>query len=335
MVGVGSHGYRNVLPTMHYLPVSLQAICDLNRERAEATAAEYGVPAVYTDTGEMYRNEDLDAVFLCVSPAHHPRLACEAFEVGLHVWMEKPPAMRTSEVEQMIERRQDRVAVVGFKKAFMPATQKAIEILSNPSYAPLKSMLAVYPMTIPANGEKVLRDREFVNWLANGCHPLSLMLAVGGSVDAVTVHRSSDGGGVCVLEFASGALGNFHLANGSRMSQPLERYTFFGNDCHIVIDNGLRVVLQRGIPFDYGKTTNYAPDGLEGGAIVWEPQNSIATLENKALFTQGFYQEMRHFCDCVMEEQRPRYGSLEFALAVMQVYEATLLSNGKRRVCRQ
>ena len=330
IVGVGSHAYRNILPIMTYLPVSLRAICDIDLERARATAAQYGVKAVYENAGEMYQNEELDAVFLCVSPQLHPQLTCEALDAGLHVWLEKPPAMLASEVEEMIRHRKDRVVVVGFKKAFMPSTQKIIEIFSTEGYGPLKSILAVYRMTIPENGEEVLRDRKFTDWLANGCHPLSLMIAVGGSVSAVTVHRSADGGGVCVLEFANGAIGNFHLANGGNGSQPLEQYSFFGNRCHAVIDNSLRVVFQRGIPFQYGKTTNYAPAGFDSGAIVWEPQNCSATLENRASFTQGMYGEMRYFCDQILTGKPAVKGSLEFALEVMKVYEAGLLSNGDR-----
>ena len=64
--------------------------------------------------------------------------------------------------------------------------------------------------------------------------------------------------------------------------------------------------------------------------MVWEPQNCLATLENKALFTQGIWGAMRHFCDCVLAGQSARQGSLEFALDVMRVYEAALLSDGQR-----
>ena len=330
IVGVGSHAYRNLLPALNYLPVSLQAVCDRNRALAEVTAAQYGAASAYESSAEMHRRERLDAVFLCVSPLQHPALACEAFDAGVHVWMEKPPARRAAEVLEMIRRRKDRIAVVGFKKAFMPATQKAIEIFSDPSYAPLRSILAEYPMTIPADGEAVLRDGRYENWLRNGCHPLSLCIAVGGPVSAVTVHRAIDGGGVCVLEFASGAIGNFHLAAGENRGQPIERYSFFGDRCHLVIDNGLRVTLQRGIPFQYGKTTTYVPEGIDSGAIVWEPQNREATLENKALFTQGIYQEMRYFCDQVLAGKPAQRGSLEFTLQVMKVNEAGLLSGGRR-----
>ena len=65
MVGVGSHAYRNILPTMNFLPVSLQAVCDIDPARAEPTAAKFGANC-YADTAELYRNEELDAVFFCV-----------------------------------------------------------------------------------------------------------------------------------------------------------------------------------------------------------------------------------------------------------------------------
>jgi predicted dehydrogenase len=327
IVGVGGHAYRNILPTMTFLPVSLVAVCDIDFARAKVTAAQYGAKACYESTREMYANENLDAVFLCTPPQRFPELTCEAFDAGLNVWLEKPPGFRVSEVEEMIRHRKDKIAVVGFKKAFMPATQKVIEIFSTEDYSPLISLLVVYPMTFPEDGKQVLREARHTNWLQNGCHPLSLLLAVGGKVSAVTVHRGLRDRGVCVLEFASGAIGNFHMAQSG---QPLEHYGFFGDSCHVVIDSGLRVTFQRGILPNFGSTTTYAPEGLDSGAIVWEPQNCVATLENKALFMQGFYNEMRYFCDRVLAGQPAEKGSLEFALEVMKVYEAGLLSGGNR-----
>ena len=72
------------------------------------------------------------------------------------------------------------------------------------------------------------------------------------------------------------------------------------------------------------------PEGDDSGAVVWEPQNSLATLENKALFVQGMYDEMKYFCDCVLENKAPEYCGLDFAYHVMQVYEAALVSNGEK-----
>lgn len=326
IVGVGRHCYRNILPALHYLPVNLQAVCDVNEPLARATAAQFGCRS-YVSTADMYAREQLDAVLLVVSEQLHPRLAIEAFDANLHVWMEKPVSLRAHEVERMIEHRQDRVGVVGFKKAFMPATMKAIEIVQSPAFGGLSSMLAVYPMSIPGNGKEVLASGQTINWLKNGCHPLSQMLAVGGRVSSVAMHRDRRGRGACLLEFADGATGNLHFASGPH---PIESYQFFGERGHVAIDNSHRVIWQRGIPFDYNRTHNYAPAGLDHGAVVWEPQHCLATLENKALFVQGFYGSLEHFCSSVIDRRPAQHGSLEFALHLMKVYEAALLSDGER-----
>jgi predicted dehydrogenase len=326
MVGIGSHTYRNLLPTMSFLPVRLKAICyKTNQRRAQLTAEQYGVERIYQNPKEMYEQEDLDAVFLCVSPQAHPDLACEALDAGLHVWMEKPPAMNAAGVQNMIEHRGDRIVVVGFKKAFMPAAAKAREIARSKRYGNLKSCLAIYPMSMPEDGRKVLADGTFTNWLGNGVHPLSFLVSIGGSVSAVTTHTNTEGYGVCVLEFENGVIGNFHLASGP---YPMETYALFGDKWHLAIENESRVVLQRGIEHDYAKTTSFVPEGDGRGAVVWEASNALSTLENKAPFIQGIYNEMKSFCDCILEKREPQIGSLEFALDVMRAYEAALRSNG-------
>ena len=75
------------------------------------------------------------------------------------------------------------------------------------------------------------------------------MMRVGGKVDTVTVHRGQRGGGACVLEFASGAMGNFHMSSGGSGqqpldAQPLERYSFSGDGCSVTIDNNHTVTVQ-------------------------------------------------------------------------------------------
>ena len=332
IVGIGSHCYRNILPATTFLPVEVVALCDRNESLLSSTAAQYGVAHCFTETQAMYHTMDMDAVWLCVSPFAHPDLACEALGAGLHVWMEKPPAAHARDVQHIMDNKGDRVVVVGFKKAFQPAVLKVEELVRAPEAGVLKTILGEYKMHIPENGQAILDGNKMNNWLGNGCHPLSVMMQIGGSVGAVTVIRAGHGGGACLLEFTNGALGNLHLADGMRGSG--ERYAFFCENAHVVIEDGRRVIWHRGIPFQYAKTTNYAPPGNDSGSVVWEPQNNLATLENKALFTQGIWGELMHFCDCVLEGKQPERGTLEFAHEVMQVYEAALISDGKRMVIK-
>ena len=329
VVGIGSHCRRNILPATRHVPMDLVAFCDVDVSRARVLAAGYGVQAVYEHLGDMLARERLDVVLLVVGPHLHPKLACEALEAGVHVWMEKPPGRRVSDVLDIRAAQKDRVVVVGFKKAFTPATRKVVELFESDDHGPLRSMASIYPLDVPEDGSRVLAEGAPNRW-SDCCHPLAAMTAVGGPVAAVTVHRAALGGGACIVEFASGAVGTLHLASGAASSQPLERYEFYGTGCHAVIENGTRVTFQRGIPFRYGETTTYVPPGLGHGAIVWEPQNMLATPENQPLFTQGIVGSLEHFCACVLEGRQATIGDTAMALHLMQIYEAGLLSDGQR-----
>ncbi len=335
VVGVGSHCYRNILPALHHLPVKLEAFCDLNAEQLACTAREYGVARCHGSLTEMIATGGLDAVLICVGPGQHPTLAIEAFRAGLHVWTEKPPSVRAAEVEHMIAARGDRIGAVGFKKGFTQGVAKAREFFVDGRYAPIRSILGVYPMDVPADGATILETRKVTNWLSNGCHPLSFFVAVGGPVRAVTTFRGKEGGGACVLEFESGAIGNLHLASGAQCTQPLEHYMVAGKDAHLTVDDVVRVSLHRGIPFRYGRTAEFSPPGDDSGTVVWAPQNMLGTLENKTEFTHGTYHELLDFCQRALGEKQAdnslaNPGSLETALHLMHLYEAALLSDGNR-----
>jgi len=325
IIGAGSHCYRNILPVMNFLPVKIKAICDINYELAKVTAEQYACNA-YQDARDMYMKEDIEAVFICVGPEYHPQLVIEALDAGLHVWVEKPIAVRAQQVEEMINHRKDNIVVVGLKKAFMPSAKKALEIANSTKYGNLRSILAIYPMSIPKNGREILEAGGTPNWLRNGVHPLAFLMYIGGKVSSVTAHCNEHENGILALQFANGVVGNLHMSCGVQPS--MDFYALYGDQWQMEIHD-TKITLQRGIPFEYSKTTNYAPEGDESGAVVWDTSNCLATLENKALFTQGFYNETMYFCDCVLKNQKPIEGTLEFALEMMKVYEAGLLSDGK------
>src|SRR6202046_5151207 len=95
--------------------------------------------------------------------------------------MEKPPATRVAGVDEMLQRRKDRVVVVGFKKAFMPATEKAIELISEGKHGPVLGMVGIYPVAIPEDGERALREEGTVtDWLLEGGAPHAFFFLGGG-----------------------------------------------------------------------------------------------------------------------------------------------------------
>jgi len=327
IVGVGSHAYRNILPTLSYLPAELVAVADIDTARAEKVARQFGAGGVYETADAMFANEDLEAVLLVVSAQLHPQLAIAAFACGLHVYLEKPAATRIVEVEQMLAARTDRVCVVGYKKAFMPATRKALEICSAPENQPLRSMVGIYPISLPEDVIDLIEASQHNAWLANGCHPLSALLTIGGPASAVTMHRGRHDGGAAVIEHRNGALSTLHLAAGAPLSQPVERYFAVAGDSSVEIVNSRELIHQRGIDFNYSHGTSYV-DGQ--GARVWAAENHLNSPENMAIMTQGLFGGLEHFFDCALSSTPASIGTLEFALHLTRVWEAVAYSRGEK-----
>ena len=326
LVGAGNHSYRTILPLLSFLPVELGAVCDPRLELAESLARQTGARA-YASSSEMYAAETLEAVFIAVSAALHPQLCVEALEIGLHVWCEKPIAFRASEVDAIIEARGERTVVIGYKKAFMPAVRLVREVLDRPDSGRLRSVLGEYPMTVPTDGEQVLSEGRFTPWLSNGCHPVSAMVAIGGPVAALTTHLDADGAGCVVMEHANGAIGNLHLAEGMRGLH--ERYDVFAAGAHLSIDNNLSVTWHRGgAPRSPGDFVPADPETT--GSVSWTIDNAFARTPSRLEMTQGFHAEMLYFCERALANEPAEEGTLEFARHVTAIYEAALLSHGRR-----
>ena len=58
------------------------AVCDGQVERAEAFAAEYGVPRVFSDPMEMLKSGEVDAVIVCTPHPSHADLVVAVAERG-------------------------------------------------------------------------------------------------------------------------------------------------------------------------------------------------------------------------------------------------------------
>jgi predicted dehydrogenase len=206
----------------------------------------------------------------------------------------------------------------------MPAAVKLRELITSGSLGQLHTLLAQYPLSIPRGGSAA----ENSMWLANGCHPVSLLLSIAGPAAGITVHRGINDAGALLIRHKNGVLSNLHLSHGAAPGQPFERYSAFGQHATAEIDNVRRLIFQRGIPFKYGETTSFVPEGGQGsGAIVWEPQDSLNTLENRSEFTQGLYGELHYFLECVLAGRQPHLANLEFARQVTAVHEAALASD--------
>ena len=80
----------------------LTAVMDVAEDRLEAVAKKYEARS-YTSSADLYKDPDVDAVYIAIPTFQHCKEALRAAEAGKHVLCEKPMAMTVSEARQMIE----------------------------------------------------------------------------------------------------------------------------------------------------------------------------------------------------------------------------------------
>lgn len=209
--------------------VSVAAVCDLDRGRAERLA-----PAgarVYERWEDVLEHAGVDALWVCTPPLAHRGPTVAALSGGVHVYLEKPVARTREEAESIVAAAESSAAVcaVGYQ-------WRAVEALDE-----LRSALAGQEVSLllgrsigPTGSRPWFLDRGQGggNILERGSHHIDLVRAVAGEVVAVQAaasgvllaQRAGDRGDIedavtLVLRLAGGALATVVVA-WTRDGQP-------------------------------------------------------------------------------------------------------------------
>lgn len=325
-VGCGDHAFRNVYPVLRYLPVDLVAVCDRERDRAEAYRRAFGAEQACTDVAQL-EGLGLDAVLVVTSydadgRTTHPEVAARFLEAGVSAWVEKPPVNDLADIALLRKAVQATGATfgVGFKKAFTPANRRARSLVMSEAFGTLGTLALRYAQRIPTPEQLGRRSWAKTSFLDHLGHPTSIVRLLGGPTRAVSHARSRNGTGFLTLHLESGALATIHLTDGIAHGYLAERTEAVGDNAGVVVENGERVLF---VPHDQAGAYGRAPDFTTGpGATVWEPEHSLGQLYNKGLFLLGYHAELDHFCEAVAAGRQPEVGGLDWAEEGIRVFDA-------------
>ena len=87
VIGAGEMSVWAILPALHFAPLDLQAICDLDADRAQEAAKKFGSGRWYTDYRQMWDSEDIEAVIVQMNPQPRQQVVLDALAAGYHVWI--------------------------------------------------------------------------------------------------------------------------------------------------------------------------------------------------------------------------------------------------------
>ena len=243
VIGAGEMSMWAILPALHLAPVHLQAICDLDEERAKEAAIKFGTERWYTDYREMWANEDLEAVIVQMNPQPRQPVVLEALAAGYHVWMPKPPAeslLATIELAAAAD-ESGNVLMVNFQRRFSFAVRRAMEIMQHDSFGPLTQMSLSFcsGLFTGARGRDY-KDPIHAFLLDMAPHHLDLALHIGGPVQRMSLFHTQSGDGIALalsMEFASGAVGTMQLNSQRIWWRNYDRIEITGTGEYLVLDD--------------------------------------------------------------------------------------------------
>ena len=137
IVGAGGLSSRKIYTSLGFIPeVSLEAVCDLDENKAQRNAEKFGANLVFTDMEEMLSKASLDAAIICIGPDQHERLAPIVLKAGLPVYTEKPPAVDAAgalEVARVAEET-GVLCMTAFKKRYTPIYVRMKQQMGAPNF---------------------------------------------------------------------------------------------------------------------------------------------------------------------------------------------------------
>jgi predicted dehydrogenase len=229
-IGAGAFATRCLYPNLHLVPqIDLVAICDLDREKAERNARNFGARAVYSDIEELLDKEKPDGIF-CVGPAPmQMKLAPHVLRRGIPVYVEKPSAVTSGEAKGLAELAEanNTWGQVGFMKRFAHVYLMAKEVVEREEFGSL-SMVKIkfaqgeYPEIWGIDSP---RRSMLIGQL---CHLFDLARFFGGDVETISAmyHEVTPKqfAYIANVKFTSGAVGIFDL-NSLESTSPFRDIT--------------------------------------------------------------------------------------------------------------
>ncbi|MEE2887877.1 MAG: Gfo/Idh/MocA family oxidoreductase [Planctomycetota bacterium] len=295
-------------------------------------AAEFDIPASFTDHRTMLEMEDLDMVIIGAPNHVHCQLTLDAAAAGKHVVLEKPMCMNLEEADRMIEA----CRVAGVKLMY------AEELCFAPKYVRLKQLLddgalgsptllkqaekhdgphAPHFWDVQRSGGGVTMDMgchgiEFFRWMLGRPKVLSVYAQMGTHVHGDKTQ--GDDNAILILEFENGVTAVAE-ESWSKLGGMEDRAEVHGSAGVAYAD------LLQG-----SSITTYSKDGYGYAVEKSGPTQGWTFTMYEEEWNYGFHQEMAHFVDCVKNDREPLVTGQD-GRAVLEVILAAYESAGTGR----
>jgi xylose dehydrogenase (NAD/NADP) len=142
---------RRVIPAIRLAPRSeLSAVASRTRARADAYAAEWGIPRAITGYQALVDDPAIDAVYIPLPNSDHVPWTLAAVAAGKHVLCEKPMAMNPVDVDRIHAAAAAAKVVVeeGYMYRHEPLTAKVVELVSSGALGTVRAIVSGFTFAL-------------------------------------------------------------------------------------------------------------------------------------------------------------------------------------------
>lgn len=178
--------------------VELHGVGSRSLKKASAFAKAYSAKNYYDSYRDLIQDESIDVVYIATPHVFHFPLAMECLKAGKGVLVEKPCAMKTSEVLAMVAEARSRKLFLmeALWSRFIPGFIKAKEIIQSGAIGDLKLIDAKFAFPVPLDRNNRLTEAALGggSLLDIGIYPIYLSLFLIGKPLEVQAHGTIKNG---------------------------------------------------------------------------------------------------------------------------------------------
>jgi len=129
IIGLGNMAYQFVPDLVKVSDAELWAVASRNKYEAMQFAVRYSCGQSYGSYEELFKDPEVDIVYIATPHDSHAELSIKALEHGKHVLCEKPIALSYKDAMRMIEasRKHNKFFMEAFWTRFIPSVKEALE----------------------------------------------------------------------------------------------------------------------------------------------------------------------------------------------------------------
>lgn len=306
VIGTGFWGKNHAKAYKEIESTNLIAICDKNADRAKIIADQFGVKA-YTDSKQMLKNKEIEAVSVCTWSTVLANEALIALQAGRHVLVEKPMAADVKQAERLLKTAQNNGLhlTVGFLTRFIPGLQHIQHAIARKEIGELVCATAIrvtqWPERIGDVGvikDTAIHDIDVMQYLT-GENPTAVFAKTGNMK-----HRTFEDYAHVMLTYKDGK--SAFIESNWLTPYKTRTLTVTGSDAIMKLDYMTQELL------------------IEDAKAAVQPR--FAIVEPLKL-------ELQHFAECVTEKKKPLLTGID-GIKALKIAEAIIKSSAKNKVIK-